>query len=213
MTHVGSPELPHDLIAGFIGDGAAMLVRRALGDPGDLDSATAHRGAHQQRFERAFEHFLLFYRQHKLDNTRLYDGVSASLQAIRNRHPALPMAVLTNKPVIPSREICYALGLAQYFYANYGGNSFQTKKPDPAGLETLMTEARELWRANRRDPGTLTPDGVVMIGDSEVDVLTARRAGASSLGCRYGLAPQSLEVANPDRFCNSPSEWPEVLGL
>ena len=213
MAHVGSPELPHELIASYIGDGAAMLVRRALGDPGDLDSATAHREVHQQRFERAFEYFLLFYRQHKLDNTRLYEGVSASLQAIRNRHPALPMAVLTNKPVIPSREICRALGLEPYFFANYGGNSFETKKPDPGGLAALMTEARGLWRASGRDPEPFTPGGVVMIGDSEVDVLTARRAGAFSLGCRYGLAPQSLVLANPDRLCNSPSEWPEVLGL
>ena len=61
-----------------------------------------------------------------------------SLRAIRERHPQLPMAVLTNKPVKPSQEICEALELAPFFFENYGGNSFTTKKPDPEGLLTLM---------------------------------------------------------------------------
>lgn len=213
MDHVGAPQLPHQLIAGYIGDGAAMLVRRALGDPGDLDSADEHRNLHQQRFERAFSGFLEFYREHKLDNTRAYEGVLLSLGAIRSRNPFLPMAVLTNKPVNPSKEICRALHLEPYFFANYGGNSFETKKPDPTGLLTLMDQARQLWRTRDRSPEDLTPQGVVMIGDSEVDVLTARRAGARSLGCRYGLAPHSLELAHPDLLCDTPAQWPELLGL
>lgn len=211
MEHVGSPQLPNKLIAGYIGDGAAMLVRRALGDPGDLDSAPEHRTVHQHRFEQAFAFFLQFYREHKLDNTRLYDGVLPALQRIRSLRPALPMAVLTNKPVHPSIEICRALGLEPFFFANYGGNSFESKKPDPTGLHILMREARVLPHGGERSAEDLVPQGVVMIGDSEVDVLTARRAGARSLGCRYGLAPHSLELAAPDQVCDSPTEWPELL--
>ena len=213
MDHVGAPLLSHKQIAGFIGDGAATLVRRALGNPVDVDSANARQKLPEERFERAFSHFLAFYREHKLDNTRPYKGVLPSLQGIRDRHPSLPMAVLTNKPVNPSREICRALGLERFFFANYGGNSFETKKPDPSGLHTLIAQATALWRSRGRDPDALTPDGVVMIGDSETDVLTARRAGVCSLGCRYGLAPDSLETAPPDLICNSPSEWPKLLGL
>lgn len=211
MEHVGAPTLPHELITGYVGDGAAMLVRRALGDPGDVDSSAVARGAAQARFEAAFEHFLRFYREHKLDNTRLYAGVEQALGAVRAQHPDLLMAVLTNKPVRPSVEICEALGVAPYFFANYGGDSFPTKKPDPTGLLTLMHEARSVYAKRGQSSIEAIPAGVLMVGDSEADVLTARRAGAISLGCRYGLSPHSLELAKPDLSCNKPAEWPQVI--
>ena len=211
MRKVGAPELPHDLITGYVGDGAAMLVRRALGDAGDLDTPAAARTTANARFERAYMHFLEFYREHKLDNTRLYEGVLPALDCLRESAPALPMAVLTNKPVRPSREICEALGIARFFFANYGGDSFATKKPDPAGLQALMAQARNL-QGNLPETQDIDAHGVLMIGDSEADVLTARRAGARSLGCLYGLSPRSLELAEPDLVCSSPREWPVLLG-
>ena len=207
LEHVGKPALPHRVVASYIGDGAAMLVRRALGDPGDLDSPVPNHAAGEALFEQAFRFFLDFYRAHKLDNTFVYPGVLDALQAIRTRHPALPMAVLTNKPVIPSREICAALGLAPFFFQNYGGNSFPSKKPDPEGLLTLIAEAGTLIGS------TVHPSDVVMIGDSDVDVLTARRCGARSLGCTFGLAPHALADAEPDATVAHASEWPETLGL
>ena len=213
MEHVGAPTLPHERIAGYIGDGAATLVRRALGDPVDLESLAHSQRSLSQRFERAFAHFLAFYREHMLDNTRLYEGVLPSLRDIRDRHPNLPMAVLTNKPVKPSKEICRELGVERFFFAVYGGNSFETKKPDPSGLHTLIAQAKAMWQAHNSDPDALAHDGVVMIGDSETDILTARRAGVRSLGCRYGLAPRSLDATAPDLMCDSPSEWPALLGL
>jgi phosphoglycolate phosphatase len=211
MLGVGKSTLPNAVIAGYIGDGAAMLVRRALGDPGDVDAANAVAG--DVLFHRAFELFLEHYREHKLDNTRCYDGVLASLRVIRERHPQLPMAVLTNKPVNPSRQICEALELAPFFFQNYGGNSFTTKKPDPEGLLALMREGDELLRQRDAGAQTLLPAEVVMIGDSDVDVLTARRVGARAIGCMFGLAPHSLSVVPPDRLVQHASEWPEALGL
>ena len=206
LAHVGKPELPNALITGYIGDGAAMLVRRALGDPGDLDSKT---NDSSELFRRTFEYFLEHYRMHKLDNTRCYPGVIESITAIRSRHPDLPMAVLTNKPVIPSRDICAALGLAPFFFQNYGGNSFASKKPDPEGLLTLIAETNALSTT----VSPLQPEEVVMIGDSDVDVLTARRCGARALGCLFGLAPQSLLAAEPDILVEHASAWPDALGL
>lgn len=203
LEHVGKPTLPHALIASYIGDGAAMLVRRALGDPGDRDSYPDS----THLFDRAFDFFLEYYRLHKLDNTLTYAGVLEALSAIRTAHPALPMAVLTNKPVHPSRQICAALGLAPFFFQNYGGNSFATKKPDPEGLNELILEASQLTGS------TILPEETVMIGDSDVDILTARRAGARALGCAYGLAPHTLAAAQPDAIVNSPSEWPHAIDL
>jgi phosphoglycolate phosphatase len=175
-----------------------MLVRRALGDPeGD---------AHDEQFvAEALTIFLDYYRVHKLDHTYVYPGVIESLEAIRCRFPALPMAVLTNKPVVPSRAICAHFGLDRFFFQNYGGNSFHTKKPDPHGLLALMAEATTL--AGR----AIKPANVAMIGDSDVDILTARNCGARSVGCTYGLAPHSLAAASPDALVNSPEEWPSLF--
>jgi len=115
------------------------------------------------------------------------------------------MAVLTNKPVRPSRDICAHFGLDRFFFQNYGGNSFHTKKPDPHGLETLIVEASRLAGHAITAPETL------MIGDSDVDILTARNCGARSLGCTFGLAPHTLAAAQPDDTVDSPAEWPAAI--
>ena len=205
LAHVGKPSLPNPLIASYIGDGAAMLVRRALGDPHDLDAL--HPNEADDLFRRTFDYFLTYYRAHKLDNTRCYDGVLEALTKIRARNPHLPMAVLTNKPVNPSRDICRALGLEPFFFQNYGGNSFDTKKPDPEGLLALIAEASALIAL------PLIPQDTVMIGDSDVDALTAQRCGARFLGCTFGLAPAALAAAQPEQTVDHPSEWLTALNL
>ncbi len=200
LSHFGKPSLPENVIASYIGDGASMLVRRAFGDPeGDL---------HDEAFvNEALTFFLDFYRIHKLDFTYVYPGVMEALETIRAALPDLPMAVLTNKPVRPSQDICAHFGLDRFFFRNYGGNSFHTKKPDPTGLLTLVAEASTLTGT------TITPADTIMIGDSDVDVLTARNCGARALGCTFGLAPHALAAAAPDLLVDSPSEWPAALGL
>jgi phosphoglycolate phosphatase len=200
LAHLGKPELPHAVLLGYIGDGATLLVRRALGDPeGDV---------HDERYvNEALEYFLAHYRVHKLDFTTVYAGVEEALEAMRAEWPGIAMAVLTNKPVGVSREICAHYGLDRYFFQIYGGNSFHTKKPDPAGLLTLMAEASAL-------DGTAAPitaGETVMIGDSEVDIMTARNCGARAIGCSYGLSPQSLAAAPPDALVASAAELPAAL--
>lgn len=202
LDHLGRPELPHAVISSYIGDGAAMLVRRALGDPADLPPGTAGAGL----LSEALGFFIGYYREHKLDNTRLYPGVLPALEELRRRAPQLPLAVLTNKPVGPSRGICDALGVTRFVFQNYGGDSFATKKPDPTGLRTLMHEAAVLTGGP-----DVEPDEVVMVGDSDVDVLTARNCGARTLGCAFGLSPHALALAEPDATVQSASEWPDAL--
>jgi phosphoglycolate phosphatase len=109
--------------------------------------------------------------------------------------------------VRPSRDICAHFGLDRLFFQVYGGNSFSTKKPDPAGLKVLMEEASALHAG----AGAIGPAETVMIGDSDVDVLTARNCGAWSIGCTFGLAPHSLAAARPDALAGAPAEWPETL--
>ncbi|MFZ0743038.1 MAG: HAD-IA family hydrolase [Terracidiphilus sp.] len=197
LAHIGRPPLPDEVIAGFIGNGALTLMRRALCTQ---NSATVD----EEFLSSAYAFFLDYYREHKLDYTYAYEGVLEALAALRIVHdqPAAPpraMAVLTNKPVRPAQAICEALGLAPYFLNIYGGNSFTTKKPDPEGLFALMQEAGA------------RPEETVMIGDSQVDVQTARNAGAWSIGCTFGLAPGSLEVIPPDVLVDSPADWTDAL--
>jgi phosphoglycolate phosphatase len=153
-----------------------MLVRRAL---------AIRRATSTMSLSRARGSFWV-YKVHKLDYTYVYPGVMEALAAIRAGRPEVLMAVLTNKPVNPSRAICDHFGLSKYFFQNYGGNSFHTKKPDPHGLLALIAEASAI--AGR----PVAPGETLMVGDSSIDVLTARAAGARSVGCKFGLAPHSL---------------------
>ncbi len=183
-------ELPVNLIATYIGDGANMLVRRALGDPQD------------ENFVReAYDIFIKHYREHILDNTRAYGGMIEALRAIRRlTEGKVAMAVLSNKPVNPSRRIINGLGMEDLFIKIYGGNSFQTKKPDPLGALTLLGET------------STEPAEAVMIGDSHNDVLTARNSGMWAIGVSYGFSPDSLKSPVPDVLIDSPNELIEALG-
>ena len=200
LEHFSKSTLPEAVIAGYIGDGASMLVRRALGDPeGDT---------HDEAYvTEALTFFLDYYRVHKLDYTYVYAGVMEALQAIRTALPQTLMAVLTNKPVHPSREICTYFGIAPYLFQNYGGNSFHTKKPDPHGLLTLIAEASTLARS------PIAPAEALMVGDSHVDILTARNCGVPSIGCTFGLSPHSLEAVPPDHLAHTPTDWLAILGI
>ncbi len=166
-------------------------MRRVLGDA-DADN--------QALLREALEYFLGYYRLHKLDHTTVYEGLPEVLAALANSNgvPRL-MAVLSNKPVNPSRDIVRALGLADFFVRVYGGNSFTTKKPDPLGVRTILTETG------------VPADEALMIGDSANDVLTGRNAGLWTCGVTYGFAPHSLEEVPPDVLIESPIELGELL--
>lgn len=192
----GRAKLEHVTIASFIGDGASILLQRALDATGGSDDHT---------LSTALTFFLAYYAEHSLDHTRCYPGVLSALDTIRAASPTLPMAVLTNKPVGASRVICEGLGLSRFFFAVYGGNSFPTKKPHPEGLHAILQEA------SVRSGQALAISSTVLIGDSHVDVQTARTAGAKSIGCVYGLSPDTLREASPDALVDHPSGWPDAL--
>ncbi len=192
--------LPDPVIAGFVGNGAPMLMRRSLALAGNISPSEVN----EDLFAKAYAFFLQYYREHKLDFTYAYEGVLDALKALHELHdapggPQRIMAVLTNKPVRPARGICEGLGLADYFLHIYGGDSFPLKKPDPLGLRSLMEETGA------------TPEETVMIGDSEVDVQTARNAGAWSVGCAFGFGPQNLSDSPPDVLVDTAAEWTQAL--
>ncbi|MGB0064917.1 MAG: HAD-IA family hydrolase [Terracidiphilus sp.] len=192
--------LPDPTIAGFVGNGAPLLMRRSLA----MATSSTVEEVNEDLFNKAYAFFLQYYREHKLDFTYAYDGVLEALKALHELHNATgsarrTMAVLTNKPVRPARGICEGLGLANYFLHIYGGDSFPVKKPDPHGLRSLMLETGA------------RPEETVMVGDSKVDVETARNAGTWSLGCSFGFGTRTLAENPPDVLVDSALEWTEVL--
>jgi len=191
LWHFGKAELPSELIATYVGDGAPMLVRRALGDPED-----------EKFVQEALAYFLAYYREHKLDNTRVYEGIVEALASIRQSGNGQPrtLAVLSNKPVNPSRAIVEGLGLAGFFAQVYGGNSFPTKKPDPLGAQKLLEETGS------------HPHQTAIVGDSSNDVLTGRNAGLWTVGVTYGFAPHSLALIPPDVLVDKPGDLAELFG-
>ena len=160
LREMRRPELPEQLIAGYVGHGAPQLVARALGE-----------SASEAERKSGLQFFLGYYEDHKMDTTRAYPGVRETLEELA----AMPMAVLTNKPVRISGRILDSLGLSKFFRVVYGGNSFETKKPDPLGAKTILSEF-----------GT-PPQEALVIGDSEVDVQTARNAGTFAAFASYGF--------------------------
>jgi phosphoglycolate phosphatase len=186
IRHIGKPELPEHLIASYVGDGAPALIQRALGGE-TVDEALIRKG---------LEFFLTYYREHKLDHTTIYEGIEAAISQVRNSGNGVSrkMAVLTNKPVNPSRAIVEALGLKPYFFQVYGGNSFDTKKPDPEGARKLLSES------------SVRPEQAAIVGDSHTDIETGHNAGLWTVGVTYGFAPQTLMDAHPDVLVDTPAE-------
>jgi phosphoglycolate phosphatase len=205
LRHIGRTELPDDVIASYVGDGAPILIQRALGGEA-VEEAVVRQG---------LQFFLSYYREHKLDHTTVYAGIHEALGAIQNSarpnfdgnqnnesaRARRQMAVLSNKPVVPSRAIVEALGLGPFFTQIYGGNSFATKKPDPEGARKLLEEY------------AVSPEEAVIVGDSHVDIETGRNAGLWTVGVSYGFAPHTLRESPPDVLVDSAHELAEVFCL
>jgi phosphoglycolate phosphatase len=171
--------LPLATVASYIGHGAPRLVADALGP----DTAEADR-------KRGLEIFLAYYTEHNLDATRAYPGVVEGLQSLQDR----PMAVLTNKPAKMSVEILEALGLLKYFRSVYGGDSFEKKKPDPAGALAILKNLG------------VDPRESAMVGDSDVDIKTARNAGMFAVGVNYGFGQHDRQAQPADLYVDSLQE-------
>lgn len=184
LAEMGRETLHEDTISGYIGHGAPQLVARALGN----EATEAER-------ERALKFFLEYYEGHKMDSTCAYPGVAEALDELSG----FSMAILTNKPVRVSARILEGLGLAKYFRAVYGGNSFETKKPDPLGARKILSEFG------------VSPAEAMLIGDSEVDVQTARNAGTLAVAVNYGFGTHDRAAYPADVYLDRLTELPELF--
>jgi len=179
-VHLGEPPLADETVYSYVGNGAQVLVQRALP------------GRPAEEIDRGHRFFLEYYRDHMLDATTLYPGVREALDTLLEM--PVKMAVLTNKPVRFSEHLVKGLGLDGHFFRIYGGNSFEEKKPHPIGIETLISESG------------IARERTLMIGDSAVDVLTARNAQVEACGVTWGFQPETFATAPPDFLVDRMSE-------
>lgn len=176
-------ELPADLIASYVGHGAPQLIASALGP-----------AVGEEERREALKIFLKHYQVKKLEETRPYPGVVQGLHELG----ATPMAVLSNKPAKLSMEILDGLGLAELFRGVYGGDSFEKKKPDPTGALAILKEFG------------VPPEEAAMVGDSDVDVQTARNAGMLAVGVRYGFGQHDPQMTPADVYVDDLTELPRL---
>jgi phosphoglycolate phosphatase len=170
LESYGAAPLPLADVVAMVGEGAPMLVRRAL-----------KRSNLAPEPEQALQRYVQIYARRLTNHTAPYDGVAESLAVVLRRGP---LAVLTNKPLGPSIGILEALGLRGYFTRIIGGDSEYGRKPDPAGLLALQSLA----------PG----DRLVMVGDSPADWKTAEAAGVPFVWARYGFGASRFGSTPPD---------------
>ena len=187
LGYMGMPLISHELVASYVGNGAPVLMRRALGPD-----------ATEEQVAQALDFFIRYYAEHCLDNTALYPGVKDALDALHANNN-VRMAVLTNKPVRVSNHILGGLSCGEHFFRVYGGNSFARKKPDPVGVEALLSESG------------LARENAVMVGDSAVDIRTARNAGIRACGVTYGFQPETFTDEPPDFIIDDLRQLPAML--
>jgi phosphoglycolate phosphatase len=187
IVELGGTPVAVEAIARMVGDGAAVLVRRAL-------SAT---GVHVTSLRDALERFLELYDERLLATTHLYDGIRDVLEELG---PVARLGVLTNKPERASRRILEGLGIAQRFDWAIGGDGPFARKPDPAGLLHLVAEAG------------VSVDRAVMVGDSGVDLATAQGAGTRVCLARYGFGYRltSADLTGDELIADTP---PAIVAL
>jgi phosphoglycolate phosphatase len=162
LAELNRPPLPDDTVTGMVGEGARILVERALEAAGVEAESTPF----------ALRRFLELYDERLLDHTRPYEGIPELLAKLSRESR---LAVLTNKPDRATRRILEGLGLAPFFDFVLSGDLSWPRKPDPAGLLHAMETA-----------GASVED-TLMVGDSRIDLETARAAGVRVCLVSYGF--------------------------
>ncbi len=187
LADLGGVALSHEVVVSFVGEGAAVLVRRALERAGLAPDTP-----------QALEQFLRHYDTRLLDTTRPYPGMVETVTAMRSSRRT---AVLTNKPERPTLQILRGLGMDGLFSDVVGGDSVHGRKPDPSGLLYLAARAG------------VTPAETLLVGDSPVDLETTRRAGTHICLARYGFGYrfEGNGFRGDERFIDSPLALPAII--
>jgi phosphoglycolate phosphatase len=187
IVELGGAPLSEDAIGRMVGEGAAVLVERAL------------RAARIENRPDALPRFLALYDARLLNHTRAYDGIVDAVTAARRE---ARVAVLTNKPSHATERVLAGLGMRALFEDVIGGDTSWPRKPDPSSLHDLMRRAGA------------TPATTLLVGDSAIDHETALRAGARCCLVSYGFGFETFpeeRVGAVEWIVRMPAELPDVF--
>lgn len=187
LAELGGRQLSEEAVAAMVGEGAAVLVRRALSAAGVQADASV-----------ALARFLELYESALLVHTRPYTGMVETLEHLAS---VARLAVLTNKPARATHEVLAGLDLLRYFADVIGGDTPFGRKPDPAGLRELIARA------------AVDPSATMLIGDSPIDLATARHAGTAICLARYGFGYRfgDGDFSGDEMFIESPAQLADVV--
>jgi len=174
LASLGAPPLDHDEVVRMVGEGARLLVSRVLAA-----------GRVREDLDAAFARFSAIYDRRLADHTRPYPGVVDGLERLAEH---FTLAVLTNKPQHHTDRLLDALDLRRYFVQALGGDTAHGRKPDPAGLTSLVSAAGAV------------PAAALLVGDSWVDAETARRGGTRFCFAEYGFGEVPRDGLRPGEY-------------
>ena len=160
IVELGGKPLPEEAIGRMVGEGAALLVKRAL-DAAGLDHPTS-----------ALSRFLEIYDTRLVNHTRVYDGILDALHLARRQ---ARLGVLTNKPLGPTKKLLDAFAISDLFECVIGGDGPYPRKPNPEGLFAMMTSTG------------VARERTLLVGDSSIDYETAQRASVRCCIVAYGF--------------------------
>lgn len=180
LVAVGLPQLSLAQVVSLVGNGARVLVEKALGED------------NRRLFDHGFALFMQYYSAHLLDETRLYPGLESFI--IDTRSCGMQLSVLTNKPEAPSRAILSGLGMLSCFVDVVGGDTFPTKKPAPQGVSYL------------RQRSGIALEETLLIGDSRVDYETGVAAGVTVCGVTWGFGVRDFASLSPHFLVDTPEQ-------
>ncbi|MES1245735.1 MAG: phosphoglycolate phosphatase [Acidobacteriota bacterium] len=188
-SDLGLPPLALDQVVVMVGEGAKVLVRRALADWGEDPTS--------ERLREILDRYLSYYQDVCLDTTQAYPGIEEMLAGLA---PAYRLALLSNKGERLSIEILEGLDLAWRFKEILGGDSLPTRKPNPAGLRAL---------ADRFDVAVET---LMLVGDTRIDAETAKNAGCAFALAEWGFPrPPGADGLEADVKAATPEELARKL--
>ena len=186
-AYLGLPPLALEQVVTMVGEGARLLVERALGP-----------GWPPDQVDQALQRYLGYYWEVCLEATQPYPGVEAMLAALAGRYP---LALLSNKGEALSRKILDGLGLTSRFREVLGGDSLPTRKPDPTGLRVLAERL------------SLPVESLMLVGDTWIDAETAHNAGAAFALVEWGFPrPPKLDTVKADLKVAKAEELVAALG-
>jgi len=180
----GLPIHPMETVVRFVGDGALKLVQRSVGA-----------GFSDETCQKVLAGFLEHYLDHCTDHAECYPG---AIEVLPMLDPAR-LCVLTNKPIEPTLKILDKLSLSSHFEDVIGGDGDLGRKPNPAAILSLIAESKT------------TPERTLLVGDTSVDVLTARNCGCKVAGVQFGFRPGDFENYPPDYLLGSFLDLPGLL--